>query len=426
MRRLPTLILVSLVASAGSLAQSPQQTWSPTLAWSTSSFDCPGQGTKKEIENAALNGDADAQTKFGKAQVHSCPGWKNPVESLQFLNLAAEKNNIQAQIALGEVFRDGNMLPKDLFQASKWFARAADQGDARAQNDLGVSYALFALIPGKEAKALQLFLKAAEKNLPEAEYNLATRYDLGVGVARNYETARQWYAKAADQKQPDAAYRLAMLAEWGWGGPKDPAAGAIWLNKAADFGSEDAQMKLGRKTPSQARSVNSGYYQYVAALSYLSGRGVPRDEAKAVEFLQKSADAGFPQAMVELGTLYQYGRGTTKDERKAQAYFLRSIARDAKYHVAYNNLAWLYVTTTDPKLHNAKRALELATKAVELSNREDGASLDTLAHAYFELGKIDLALENEQLAAQLAPKDDFIQKTLAEYKAAKEKQKPAR
>jgi Sel1 repeat len=51
-------------------------------------------------------------------------------------------------------------------------------------------------------------------------------------------------------------------------------------------------------------------------MSYLSGRGVPRDDAKAIEFLQKSADAGFPQAMVQLGTMYQYGQGTAKDEKK--------------------------------------------------------------------------------------------------------------
>ncbi|HXT24458.1 MAG TPA: tetratricopeptide repeat protein [Candidatus Eisenbacteria bacterium] len=426
MRRWFTLISALLIISSGTVAQSARSSWPPTLVWSASSFECPAVDTKRKIEDAALDGDAGAQTQFGKAQVHSCPGWKNPVESLQFLNLAAEKNNVEAQITLGDIFRDGNAVPKDLFQATKWFARAARQGDARAQNDLGVSYALFALIPQKDTKAFELFLEAAQNKLPEAQYNLATRYDLGIGVAQSHETARRWYGKAADQKQSDAAYRLAQLAERGLGGPKDPAAATIWLNKAADFGSEDAQIKLGRKTPSQARSANSGYYQYFAAMSYLTGRGVPKDQAKAIEFLQKSADAGFPQAMVELGSLYQYGNGTTKDERKAQAYFLQSIARDAKYHVAYNNLAWLYVTTKDPKLHNAKKALELATKAVELSNKQEGASLDTLAHAYFELGKLDLALENEQLAEQLAPNDEFIRKTLGEYKAAKENQKPAK
>jgi TPR repeat protein len=424
-RRTLTLILGSLLISLNASAQALRQNWAPTLAWSASSFECPAAAEKKTIETAAINGDPDAQTKFGKAQLHSCSGWKNPVEALQFLNLAANQNKIEAQIALGEIFRDGDGVPRDPLQASRWFARAADQGNLRAINDLGVSYASLSAFPGKEGKALQLFSQAAQSGFPAAQYNLATRYDLGAGVAQNYATAREWYAKAAEQKQPDAAYRLGMLCERGQGGVKDPSAAADWFHRAAEFGSDDAKIKLGLISPSQARSANSGYFQYMAGLSLLSGRSAPRDEAKAIEFFQQSADAGFPPAMVELGTMYQFGQGTAKDERKAQAYFMQSIARDPKYPVGYNNLAWLYVTTKNPKLHNAKKALELASKAVELSNKKDGASLDTLAHAYFELGNLDVALENEQLAARLAPKDDFIQKTLEEYKAAKEKQKSA-
>jgi TPR repeat protein len=424
-RRL-ALILVSLLASLRASAQAPQQTWSPTLVWSSSSFQCPAATEKKDIEDAAINGDADAQIKFGKAQVNFCEGWKNPVEALQFLHLAADKNRIEAQVTLGEIFGDGRNVPRDPLQASRWFARAADQGDLRAINDLGVAYALSTAMPQKDEKALQQFSQAAQRGSSAAEYNLATRYDLGIGVTQNYPTARDWYAKAAGQKQPDAAYRLGMLCELGLGGSKDSSAASTWFHKAAEFGSEDAKIRLGLITPSQARSANSGYFQYAEGLGFLSGRHGAEEEAKAVGLFQKSADAGFPPAMVQLGVMYQFGQGTAEDEKKAQAYFLKSIARDPKYHPAYNNLAWLYVTTKDPKLHNAKKALDLATKAVELSNKKDGASLDTLAHAYFELGNVHLALENEQLAAQLAPKDDFIQKTLAEYKAAKEKQKTAK
>ncbi len=190
MRKPITWTAVVLLASAGALAQSPQPNWPPILAWSASSFDCPGTEGKKEIENAALNGDADAQTKFGKAQFHSCPGWKNPVESLQFLNLAAEKNNVQAQITLGEIYRDGKDVPRDLFEASRWFARAAKQEDPRALNNLGVSNRRKPL-QETTARRKQLFLQAAGKGLPEAQYNLGTRYELGLGVRQNYQSALQ-------------------------------------------------------------------------------------------------------------------------------------------------------------------------------------------------------------------------------------------
>src|SRR4030095_9089569 len=128
------------------------------------------------------------------------------------------------------------------------------------------------LFPGKEGKALQLFSQAAQSGFSAAQYNLATRYDLGAGVAQKYATAREWYAKAAEQKQPDAAYRLGMLCERGRGGPKDPSAAAGWFHRAAEFGSDDAKIKLGLISPSQASSQKSGYFQYMAGVSLLSGR----------------------------------------------------------------------------------------------------------------------------------------------------------
>ena len=411
-------------------AQSPPQTWAPQYAWSGYYFECPSRYKKAEIERAAINGDTSAQLAFGAAQARSCLEWKNPVEAVEFLHLAAAKGSVPALLVLGEVFRDGKDVPRDVAQAARWFARAAEQGDPRAMNDLGVCYAIGTGGTPDGSRAVQLFLQAAEKGLAEAEYNAAAGFDTGLGVAQNRATARQWYSKAAGQKFPDAAYRLGLLNEQGLGGPQDATAAAAWFAKAADFGSDDAQVRLGRKAPWQSTSVNSGYFQYAAAMNLLSGRGQKngektddkQDDLKVIALLQKSVERGYPPAMVQLGVMSQFGQGMPADEFKAQSYFRQSIARDPKYYVAFNNLAWLYVTSKNPKLHNAKKSLELAGKAVELSDNKDGASLDTLAHAYYELGNLDLALQNEKLAAQLAPSDNFIQKTLAEYQAAKEKQ----
>lgn len=428
-----------LVAAASVLfcapvsAQSPAQNWTPQYAWSGYYFECPSRDDKPQIEGAALNGDASAQLAFGTAQARSCQGWTNPVEGVEFLHLAAAKGSVPALLVLGEVFRDGKDVPRDVAQAARWFAKAAQQGDPRAINDLGVCYTVGVGGTPDGGKAVQLFLQAAQKGLAEAEYNAAAGFDTGLGGAQDRATARQWYGKAAAQKFPDAAYRLGLLNEQGLGGAKDSSAAAAWFAKAADYGSDDAQVRLGRRAPWQSTSVNSGYFQYAAAINLLSARDRKNGEKggekiddqqdgdKVIALLQKSVERGYPPAMVQLGVMSQYGQGMPADEFKAQGYFLQSIARDPKYYVAFNNLAWLYITSKNPKLHNAKKSLQLAGKAVDISGKKDGASLDTLAHAYYELGNLDLALENEKLAAQLAPSDNFIQKTLAEYQAAKEK-----
>lgn len=159
--------------------------------------------------------------------------------------------------------------------------------------------------------------------------------------------------------------------------------------------------------------------QYSLGIRMLRGDGVAKNEAEAIKLLQKSADAGYPPALLQLGWMTQHGQSGEKNEAKAVEYYKKAIAQDSRYHLAYNDLAWLYLTTDDPKLRNPQKALPLAQKAVALSDSRDGHELDTLAHAYFQLGNLDEAVKAETSAAALEPDDDFIQKTLKAYQDAK-------
>ncbi len=59
------------------------------------------------------------------------------------------------------------------------------------------------------------------------------------------------------------------------------------------------------------------------------------------------------------------------------------------YAYAYNNLAWIMATCQDKKYRNGAKAVELAKKAISLSNNID--FLDTLAAAYAEAGNFEKA-----------------------------------
>ena len=52
-----------------------------------------------------------------------------------------------------------------------------------------------------------------------------------------------------------------------------------------------------------------------------------------------------------------------------------------------NRIAWILATSSDADLRDGARAATLAERAVRLTNREDAASLDSLAAAYAELGR---------------------------------------
>ena len=67
-----------------------------------------------------------------------------------------------------------------------------------------------------------------------------------------------------------------------------------------------------------------------------------------------------------------------------------------------NTLAWFLATMPDEKLRDGPKALELARRAVELTNGQDPTTLRTLAAAYAETGDFDQAIQTAQRAIELA------------------------
>ncbi len=66
-----------------------------------------------------------------------------------------------------------------------------------------------------------------------------------------------------------------------------------------------------------------------------------------------------------------------------------------------NNFAWTLATSPFDELRNGKRAVELATKAAELTEFNQAHILSTLAAAYAELGEYDKAIEWSQKAIDM-------------------------
>lgn len=86
-----------------------------------------------------------------------------------------------------------------------------------------------------------------------------------------------------------------------------------------------------------------------------------------------------------------------------------------------NNLAWVLATSPDDNVRDGKRAIELATKAAELSEHKKAHILSTLAAAYAEAGDFDKAIEWAEKAVELNDEEDGeqIAKELAGYKEGK-------
>jgi len=86
-----------------------------------------------------------------------------------------------------------------------------------------------------------------------------------------------------------------------------------------------------------------------------------------------------------------------------------------------NNLAWVLATSPDENLRDGKRAIELATKACELTEYKLPHILSTLAAGYAETGNFQTALKWSQKAVELGSEDQLepLTKELESYQAKK-------
>lgn len=89
-----------------------------------------------------------------------------------------------------------------------------------------------------------------------------------------------------------------------------------------------------------------------------------------------------------------------------------------------NNLAWVMATSPDDDVRNGKRAIDLATKACEVTDFQRPHILSTLASAYAEAGDFDKAKEWSRKAVALGKEQsndqiDQLQKELESYEQGK-------
>ncbi|MSO64268.1 MAG: hypothetical protein EXQ85_00430 [Alphaproteobacteria bacterium] len=123
----------------------------------------------------------------------------------------ARAGDAAAQRNIGQLYRLGQGVPKDLAVAANWYRLAAEQGLARAQANLGVMYLRGEGVAQDHGPAANWFLKAAEQGHAISQYNLALLYEQGLGVERNRTKAVGWLQRAAEGGHDPAGEQLAQL-----------------------------------------------------------------------------------------------------------------------------------------------------------------------------------------------------------------------
>ena len=119
----------------------------------------------------------------------------------------ADKGDADAQFNMGQAYRFGKGVPKDLRITQSWYQKAAQQGHEKAQANLGI----LLFDTGKRAEAMPWIKKAADRGDPRALYVLGTAHFNGDLVAKDWPRAYAMMTRAAAAGLPPAANSLAEM-----------------------------------------------------------------------------------------------------------------------------------------------------------------------------------------------------------------------
>lgn len=209
---------------------------------------------------------------------------KDIERAISLFKEAANNGSAEAQYCLGDLYDDGVRIAKDLPEAERWYRMAAAQGHLSAQLNLG----LVLQKTDRKSEAVEFFRQSAEKGAELGKFSGQYSYGrcllYGIGCEKDYKNAVKWLKAAVAVRENKMA--LCMLGECYYNGDGvelDYVTAADYFRRSAALDYDDGQYQLG--------------------MCYLDGKGVQNNLAEAVKWLKKAARNGNDDAAKKMEEL---------------------------------------------------------------------------------------------------------------------------
>lgn len=306
-----------------------------------------------ELKAQADSGDAAAQFQVGLRYTRGDGVMKDYVEGLKWVRKSAEQDYAEAEWYLGNCYIGGRGLDRDYDQAFQWIQKAAKQGIVDAEATLGVCYEFGHGVEQNSGEANEWYRKAAPLNNAIAQNNLGAAMIQGRGTARDVIQGYKWILLSAAQGHKTAlenvnryertltAHQLAeakALAEAFRSADLSASKGSLPPLPTAAPSSAVAQSSSPPPAPHMGSGATLGVGQLPAPppMSNYPSQGRQASSGS----LRERAEAGDPQAQVDLGIAYTTGNGVPKNFSEAVKWFRKSAQQNNA--IAQYNLGVAY------------------------------------------------------------------------------------
>ena len=298
----------------------------------------------------AERGEKNCQSHLGNLYKYGFGVEKNLSLSVEWLKKSAAQGQMNAEEMLGDSYANGLGVTRDYDEALRLFKSSASKGNPWAFNNMGNLYRNGRGVKRDPAEALKLFRIAAEKGNPAAQNNLADMYRLGDGVERNADEAFQWALKSSKQNYGWGWNQLGLLYRDGIGVRQDTAKAIEAFQQATQLRNPPSgfartsffnlatiywagigvavNLNEASKWAEEGVKLNEPGATVLMAYILRSGGGnIKPDPQRAFELASRASEVGSVAGKTALGAFYRDGVGTPADPEYGMKLLLQ--ARDA-------------------------------------------------------------------------------------------------
>lgn len=290
----------------------------------------------------AQRGDSESQFLLGLSYVSAYNVEPDYLKAIEWFNKSAKQGNQQALFSLGVCYYNGLDVKQDQNKASKYFQKSAENEFAPAMYD----YVLSSPTMTNE-KGLKYIKSAAVQGFAPAQVTLSrlywfsypdfkeSMYWCNLAVGQNYKWAELWlsniygFAPEEERDVDKAVEILEKLSEQGFSYAQ-LYLGSLYFNGLCEM---EVDIAKAFELWDKASNNNNPCAQYLLGYYYLIGEnelnGKRVDYNKALEYLKKSSDQGFPYAFYQISEMYKKGYGVEKNLDEAKKW--EQKAKDAGY-----------------------------------------------------------------------------------------------
>ena len=274
--------------------------------------------------------------------------------SLEWYERAAKLGCARAHWELALMYGSGEFVEQDNDHYMKHLSAAAGLGKPEAQMALAREYALGELVPRDDDAVFSWLIKAASQGDSLAKFGVGYMYANGIGVDRSVPDAETWFSSAAISGDAEMFLHVGMGYEFGLNAMKrDLVEAARWYKYGVDMGHEKClicwrsvmsildgmkpetlESRSSRLLSTDSQSEIDEIENALVAADMLFESG---DESGALEYYQKAADLGSPEAMFNIAMMYHQGIAVRSDDNMAMRLLARAAnagSADAQFYLA--------------------------------------------------------------------------------------------